>query len=145
MTQTETIEELRSKLTEQALESPALELKLRQISQNTQLCIWLEKLPTIPEGFIDILHTKDVDHFITETFLWRQWAFWQVEEHSDAPLINSITDINAYADHPEMRKPWPAPPFNTTEEVAEAIDWDHFPLSSDDDDDHATHFNPDFE
>jgi hypothetical protein len=132
MTQTVTIEELRSKLSEQALESPALESKLREISQNARLCIWLEKLPTIPDGFIDILHTKNIDQFITETFLWRQWAYWLVEEHSDAPLINSITDINAYVDHPEMRKPWPAPPFNTVEEVAEAIDWTYFPLAPDD-------------
>jgi hypothetical protein len=131
MTYTQTIEDLRSKLTERSLKSPALEVKLRQISQNTQLCIWLEKLPTIPEGFIDILHTKDVDHFITEIFLWRLWAFWLVEEHRDAPVINSTIDINAYADHPKMRKSWPTPPFNTAEEVAEAVDWDRFPLALD--------------
>jgi hypothetical protein len=128
MTQPETIEDLRSKLTEEALESPALELKLQAISRNIQLCIWLKKFPTIPAGFIDILHTKHVDQFITEIFLWRLWAFWLVEEHRDFPVINSIVDINAYVDHPEMRKPWPSPPFNTVEEVEEAVDWNRFPL-----------------
>jgi len=144
MTQSECIEELRSKLTERALESPALDRKLSIIANNAQLCHWLETIPTIPDFFLDMLHTEHIDQFITEDFLWRQWAYWVVEEHRDAPLINSITEINAYVHHPEMRKPWPVPPFETAEDVEEAVDWEHFPYS-DDEDDHATHFNPDFD
>jgi hypothetical protein len=50
MTQSECIEELRSKLTERALESPALDRKLSIIANNAQLCHWLETIPTIPDS-----------------------------------------------------------------------------------------------
>lgn len=149
MTQNERIEDLHSKLTEKALDDmldeDMLYRRLSGISKNIKLCKWLEKIPTIPANFILIVDTENLDQFITEDFLWRLWAYWVVEEHRDAPLINSVNDISAYVDYPEMRKKWPAPPFNTTEEVEEAIDWDYFPHASDDDDDHVSHFNPDFE
>lgn len=141
MTQFEIIADLYSKLTESALESPAIESKLQKISQNPQLCLWLERIPTIPACFFEMLYTDCLDKFITEDFLWRQWAYWVVEEHDEAPLIDSVNNIAAYVEHPEVRKQWPAPPFNTSEEVEVAINWDKF-SSDEDDDDSSTAFNP---